>query len=163
MNTNDEANQEFIRKSTEEVIIEVRGGICGILISVFLLALAAVMTGLAFSNLEKIQPAFIAVAIISFILFLINYKGFFTIGPYEAVLLTYYGKYIGTVKENGFFWINPFTCKTNISLKSKNLNGQMMIKIISFLFELKKKTWCFDVPRPVLGYEAGRHQKISTT
>lgn len=48
---------------------------------------------------------------------------FQTIQPGEALVLTYYGKYIGTCKEPGFFWIRPCTDKKIISLKSNHYNG----------------------------------------
>src|SRR5262245_53952024 len=35
--------------------------------------------------------------------------GFFIVNPNDAMVLTFFGRYVGTVKENGFFWVNPFT------------------------------------------------------
>ena len=52
--------------------------------------------------------------------------GYFTNGVNEAHILTLFGKYYGTVKKNGFLWINPFTSKTFISLKARNLNGKVI-------------------------------------
>jgi regulator of protease activity HflC (stomatin/prohibitin superfamily) len=37
-----------------------------------------------------------------------------------------FGKYVGTVKKDGFFWVNPFTLKRKLSLKAFNLNGQQL-------------------------------------
>ena len=56
---------------------------------------------------------------------------FFCIGykintPNNAYVFTYYGKYIGTLKEVGFFWVNPFYTSTSISLKYKNLNSEII-------------------------------------
>jgi len=109
-----------VRKSTQENIIIPRGGGTGLLITFVLLILTVVSIVIAAAI--EIFPL-IALGVVCFILFFINNFGFFTIEPNEAFVLTYYGKYVGTVKENGFFWINPFTSKTRISLKSKNLNG----------------------------------------
>ena len=33
---------------------------------------------------------------------------------------------MGTVKQDGFFWVNPFTAKKKVSLKAFNLNGQQL-------------------------------------
>ena len=51
---------------------------------------------------------------------------FITIAPGEALVLTYYGKYVGTCKKSGFFWIRPCTEKNLISLKSNHYNGSMI-------------------------------------
>ncbi len=52
--------------------------------------------------------------------------GFMIIDPNEARVLIFFGRYVGTIKENGFFWVNPLTQKKSISLRSRNLNGQML-------------------------------------
>jgi len=49
-----------------------------------------------------------------------------TISPGEALVLTYYGKYVGTCKKSGFFWVRPYTEKSLISLKSTHHNGSMI-------------------------------------
>ena len=51
---------------------------------------------------------------------------FITISPGEALVLTYYGKYVGTCKNCGFFWVRPCTQKSLISLKSIHYNGNMI-------------------------------------
>jgi regulator of protease activity HflC (stomatin/prohibitin superfamily) len=47
-------------------------------------------------------------------------SGFFVVNPNEARVLTLFGKYIGTVKEAGFFFANPFAVKRRISLRVRN-------------------------------------------
>jgi regulator of protease activity HflC (stomatin/prohibitin superfamily) len=42
--------------------------------------------------------------------------GFFVVQPNQAAVLTFFGKYTGSVKENGFWWVNPFTLRKKISL-----------------------------------------------
>jgi regulator of protease activity HflC (stomatin/prohibitin superfamily) len=46
--------------------------------------------------------------------------GFTVINPNEAVVLTLFGAYKGTIKDNGFFWTNPFFVKKKISLRARN-------------------------------------------
>ncbi|MDD4776897.1 MAG: SPFH domain-containing protein [Fermentimonas sp.] len=48
--------------------------------------------------------------------------GFTKLEPNEAVVLIFFGKYRGVLKESGFFWINPFMTKKRISLRARNLN-----------------------------------------
>jgi len=52
--------------------------------------------------------------------------GLIIVNPNESKVLTLFGKYVGTVKNDGFYWVNPFTVKRNISLKAYNLNGQQL-------------------------------------
>jgi len=46
--------------------------------------------------------------------------------PNESKVLTLFGKYVGTVKRDGFFWVNPLTSKRKVSLRANNLNGQQL-------------------------------------
>lgn len=52
--------------------------------------------------------------------------GLIIVNPNDSKVLTLFGKYVGTVKQDGFFWVNPFTVKKKISLKAYNLNGQQL-------------------------------------
>jgi hypothetical protein len=51
-------------------------------------------------------------------------KGFFFLNPNEAMVLVLFGDYIGTVKTNGFFWVNPFFTKKSISLRARNFDSE---------------------------------------
>ncbi|MBO7240597.1 MAG: SPFH domain-containing protein [Bacteroidaceae bacterium] len=50
--------------------------------------------------------------------------GLFVVNPNESTVITFFGKYMGTVVKNGFFFYNPFATKKNISLRARNLNGE---------------------------------------
>ena len=50
--------------------------------------------------------------------------GLFVVNPNESTVITFFGKYEGTVVKNGFFYYNPFATKKNISLRARNLNGE---------------------------------------
>ena len=52
--------------------------------------------------------------------------GLFSLEPNQAVVLIFFGKYIGTVKLNGLLWANPFFTKRKISLRAHNLNGKTL-------------------------------------
>ena len=69
---------------------------------------------------------FICLASLTFFFFIYCLTGFCTIEINEARVLTLFGKYYGTVKRNGFLWINPFVSKIAISLKAQNLNGAVI-------------------------------------
>ena len=50
--------------------------------------------------------------------------GFFFINPNSSRVITLFGKYKGTTKENGFFWANPFFTKKGISLRARNFESE---------------------------------------
>ena len=60
---------------------------------------------------------------ITLLLGLIMTPGFFFVNPNGSVVLVLFGKYKGTVKENGFFWVNPFYYKKKISLRARNFDS----------------------------------------
>ncbi len=49
-------------------------------------------------------------------------NGFFTLQPNAARVLIRFGKYVGTVRESGFHWTNPFNTKPRLSMRSRNFN-----------------------------------------
>ncbi len=66
------------------------------------------------------NPAFAALFIITFFMMI----GFFIINPNDSKVITLFGKYVGTVKENGFYWANPFYAKYKITLRARNIEGE---------------------------------------
>jgi regulator of protease activity HflC (stomatin/prohibitin superfamily) len=50
--------------------------------------------------------------------------GFFFVYPNSSVVLTLFGEYKGTVKSNGFFWVNPFFYPKKISLRARNFDSE---------------------------------------
>jgi regulator of protease activity HflC (stomatin/prohibitin superfamily) len=65
-------------------------------------------------------------AILSIINLILLLPGLIIINPNDARVLVLFGKYVGSVKKDGFFWVNPLTTKRKISLKARNLNGQQL-------------------------------------
>jgi regulator of protease activity HflC (stomatin/prohibitin superfamily) len=57
-------------------------------------------------------------------LILIALPGFFITYPNQSRVLTLFGDYVGTVKANGFFWVNPFYVKKSISLRARNFDSE---------------------------------------
>jgi regulator of protease activity HflC (stomatin/prohibitin superfamily) len=50
--------------------------------------------------------------------------GFFVAQPNEARVLVLFGKYIGSVRDGGFWWGNPFAVKRHVSLRIRNFNSE---------------------------------------
>ncbi|WP_304344399.1 SPFH domain-containing protein [Chryseobacterium koreense] len=72
------------------------------------------------------NATFVILGIICFVAFAFFIKGLMIINPNHSRVLTFFGKYVGSVKENGLFFINPFYSSQKISLRSENLQGQTL-------------------------------------
>ena len=56
------------------------------------------------------------------LLWIILNCGYMLLEPNEARAMVFFGKYKGTFKETGFFWVNPFIDKKKLSLRARNLD-----------------------------------------
>ncbi len=63
---------------------------------------------------------------LSFVLFLIIAKGLLIVNPNHSRVLNLFGKYRGTIKDNGLFFVNPLYTAQRISLRSENLQGHTL-------------------------------------
>jgi regulator of protease activity HflC (stomatin/prohibitin superfamily) len=52
--------------------------------------------------------------------------GLFVVAPNESRVLVLFGKYTGTVKQDGWWFVNPFTAKTKVSLKVRNFETEKL-------------------------------------
>ncbi len=59
-------------------------------------------------------------ALIVFLIILL--VGFTKLEPNEAIVMIFFGKYKGVLKETGFFWVNPFITRKKLSMRARNLN-----------------------------------------
>ncbi|WP_456421049.1 SPFH domain-containing protein [Lutibacter sp.] len=98
----------------KEKIIKVSNGY----FMLFLLFL--LITGGVFSIINSITWLFFC----CFILSIIILPGFFLVNPNTSKVILLFGKYIGTVKENGFYWANPLYRKRGISLRASNFDSE---------------------------------------
>jgi regulator of protease activity HflC (stomatin/prohibitin superfamily) len=64
----------------------------------------------------------IIIAVTGFIILI----GLSVINPNEAVVTTFFGDYMGTMRQNGLRWVNPLFRRRKISLRARNLNGQKL-------------------------------------
>jgi regulator of protease activity HflC (stomatin/prohibitin superfamily) len=65
------------------------------------------------------NPAFSIVLILA----LLATPGFFYLNPNSSLVLVLFGDYKGTVKTNGFYWVNPLFSKKSISLRARNFDS----------------------------------------
>ena len=100
--------------------------IAGIPYLLFVLAVAVLAAWLLFSGLAH-EPGVVlgrvlsglALGLIAFITLL----GLYTVQPNQAAVISLFGKYVGTVKDNGLRWNNPFFSKKKISLRVRNFES----------------------------------------
>ena len=50
--------------------------------------------------------------------------GLFTAQPNQAVVLILFGSYVGSVRQSGWWWTNPFITRKKLSLRARSLNGE---------------------------------------
>lgn len=48
--------------------------------------------------------------------------GLMKLEPNESSVMVFFGKYKGTFRETGFFWVNPFMTRKKLSMRARNLN-----------------------------------------
>ena len=98
------------------------------LIGVLVLALVAgwlVVTGIGPDpdNAGLASPATLIGGVIVGILAFLSLIGLYTVQPNQAAVLSLFGKYVGTVKDNGLRWNNPFYSKKKVSQRVRNFES----------------------------------------
>jgi regulator of protease activity HflC (stomatin/prohibitin superfamily) len=88
-----------------------------------MLFLLLIILGIGIYGFASQTPLFIGASVVVLIGHLIASIGLFFLNPNKAMVLTLFGDYKGTVKENGFYWVNPFLAKKPISLRAKNFDS----------------------------------------
>ena len=97
----------------------------------FLGSLALIGIGLWLLLSRLIIDQFVSVAPLSAGIVLIlagalGMFGLFIVQPNQSRVLTFFGRYAGTVRDDGFFWTNPFTLKKVVSLRVHNFAGEKL-------------------------------------
>ena len=114
-------------KTKEEVFTGFKfPGIPAIFLNILLLAgiVLLFIWGVTSSLSNNLAVFVIILSVLLFICNLIAWGGFMQIEPNEARVMIFFGKYEGTVKENGFFWVNPFYTKKRLTLRARNLDAE---------------------------------------
>jgi regulator of protease activity HflC (stomatin/prohibitin superfamily) len=77
-----------------------------------------------FYIMVKLDEPLILILALPMVFFTIFWNiGYMVIQPNDSRVLILFGKYNGTVKDDGFFWVNPFTQKRHVSLRIRNFNS----------------------------------------
>ena len=81
-----------------------------------------ITTGLAVACFWFAKPPTIAVGVLLVLLWIFMCFGYMELEPNEARVMIFFGKYRGTFRETGFFWVNPFMDKKKLSMRARNLD-----------------------------------------
>jgi len=72
------------------------------------------------------SPGLLFLAFLLILLTIFLVKGIMIVNPNHSRVCVFFGKYVGSVKDNGLLWVNPFYSTFKVSLRSQNLNGQQL-------------------------------------
>lgn len=72
------------------------------------------------------SPTIVVAWALAMVVFVVFAMGFFVVNPNEAKVLTLFGKYWGSVKQDGFHWANPLLTKRRISLRIRNFESSQI-------------------------------------
>ncbi len=86
-----------------------------------MLILALLILGASIAGMAALRNPIFVLLIPAFIIML---PGFFVINPNTSRVMTFFGDYRGTIKKNGFFWVNPFYVKKKVSLRAHNFDSE---------------------------------------
>ncbi len=111
----------------EKVISGKKNGMVVMLLEIAIYA--ASICGIVFGGMmmeEGRTPALFAVSLVIFCFAWILLPGLKVLKPQEALVLTLFGRYIGTLKGEGFYFVNPFCSAVNPAAKTKlNQSGDV--------------------------------------
>ena len=83
------------------------------------------LPALAFLNfylLEEVVWLAVPILLVLILAFVLMLPGYFSQETNEARVMVFFGKYEGTFKRTGFYWVNPFMNKKKLSLRARNLD-----------------------------------------
>ncbi len=95
----------------------------GIRLSGFLIVFALMaLLGIGIWICTLGNPLLYILGVVGLIIFSIAIPGFMIIEPNDVRVMIFFGKYKGTITDNGFFWVNPFYNKKKLTLRARNLD-----------------------------------------
>ncbi|TCL59279.1 regulator of protease activity HflC (stomatin/prohibitin superfamily) [Kineothrix alysoides] len=123
-------NNDSIQMIEEKEIVPINGFaallliLCGLAASVFLIVAGGIL-------LSRFRPGLggfvLTLGILMFSVLCIMLAGFHIINPNEALVMTLFGKYYGTIKKGGFYYTNPFATGFNPASSSAGASFNLTI------------------------------------
>ncbi len=100
----------------EEKVLKPASGF-GMLFLVVLVMIVSILIPALNASRPVIGPVLWVIGILLFCIAFVFLFGLKVIHPNEALVLTLFGNYYGTLKNDGFFWVNPFCTAINPAAK----------------------------------------------
>lgn len=97
-------------------------GFLHLLLAFLYMFFAAPAAGMLFTDVKALIPLYIFTTLTG----VFWLTGLFIVQPNQTKVLIFFGKYCGTVKSNGFFWLNPLYTKRKVSLRIRNLESDVI-------------------------------------
>jgi regulator of protease activity HflC (stomatin/prohibitin superfamily) len=85
-----------------------------------LLGLLGLLGAVALFVASSVSPGFAVGGVFVLIAAIISLRGLNTVAPGEARVVQLFGRYRGTIRQDGLRWVNPFTSRTKISTRVRN-------------------------------------------
>ncbi len=109
-----------------EQIVKPRSGM-SMLFTIVLFFLASIIIAVFVANFKHLDDLVGLIFYFSSFVCFIMLFGFFVVEPNDSRVLLFFGTYKGTVKDNGFFWVNPFYSKRKkVTLKARNFESDRL-------------------------------------
>jgi hypothetical protein len=72
------------------------------------------------------EPIWVAPLLASVITGILLFRSLVLVNPNQSKVLILFGKYVGSIRKDGFFSVNPFTVRRKISLRLNNFNSETL-------------------------------------
>lgn len=106
----------------EEKLLKAGSGMFALIVSIlaYILAVACIIVGAVMLENNNTVGAFpLVIGIVWSVIGFIPFMGLKIIKPQEALVLTLFGKYSGTLKGEGFYYVNPFSVSVNPAARTR--------------------------------------------
>lgn len=132
-------SEKILKEVEERSAHEKSGwGMLAVVVLCFVAAIAVFAVGAAGVESNGAFIALIAGGIVLFLVSLVLACGFKTLQPNESYVFTLFGKYYGSLKRDGFFWVNPFCSTVNPARAMMGTNRKLSLKAMTLNNEKQK-------------------------
>ena len=113
----------------EKILTNKKNGMAVLIVAILLMAASiagCVIGGPLLDAENPIGAPIFAASVVILVLCWIPLCGLKVLKPQEALVLTLFGKYVGTIKGEGFYFVNPFCSSVNPAANTKlNQSGDV--------------------------------------
>ena len=142
---------------TEKIVKGKKNGMAVLLFNILLVCASfygVIVGGLLID--EYNNPIIFIASLVTFTVTCFVWAGLKVLKPQEALVLTLFGKYVGTLKEPGFYYVNPFCSAVNPASKTQlNQSGDVKTKNTTEAAEVPSKKIADIVAQCIVKFKGG--------